>query len=149
MTGNVEDCALLLEAIAGPDPQDIGMSSFTLPPIRERFTGDLRGVKLGVVRHFWEEDLDVSAELARAADAAIEVLRSLGATVETVRLRPLHEYYAVRLMLTESELYRLAPAAVAGTRAGLRPSLPVALSSRLSLHRRGLHLGTAPAAAHH
>lgn len=107
MTWNVEDCALLLEAIAGPDPHDSGSACFTLPPIRERFTSDLRGMKLGVVRHFWEEDLDVSAELARATDAAIEVLRALGAAVETVRLRPLHEYYAVRLMLTESELYAL------------------------------------------
>jgi aspartyl-tRNA(Asn)/glutamyl-tRNA(Gln) amidotransferase subunit A len=107
MTRSVEDCALLLEAIAGHDPEDSGSASLTLPPIREAFTEDLRGLKLGVIRHFWEEDLDIGPELARAVDGAIEVLRSLGATVETVRLRSLHEYYAVRLMLTESELYAL------------------------------------------
>jgi aspartyl-tRNA(Asn)/glutamyl-tRNA(Gln) amidotransferase subunit A len=60
-----------------------------------------------VVRHFWEEDLEMGAELTRAVDEAIEVMKSLGATVENVRLRPLHDYYAVRLMLTESELYAL------------------------------------------
>lgn len=107
MTRSVEDCALLLEAIAGPDPHDSGSANVRLPPIRDSFSKDLRGLKLGVVRHFWEEDLDVNPELVRALDDAIEVLRSLGATVETVRLRSLHEYYAVRLMLTESELYAL------------------------------------------
>lgn len=107
MTRSVEDCALLLQALAGPDPDDSGSSTRPLAPIRDRLTGDLRGLRLGVVRHFWEEDLDVNPELASALDAAIEVLRSLGATVETVRLRSLHEYYAVRLMLTESELYAL------------------------------------------
>lgn len=107
MTRSVEDCALLLEAIAGPDSHDSGSANFALPSIRDEFNNDLRGVKLGVVRHFWEEDIEVHPELVAAFDTAIEVLRSLGATVETVRLRSLHEYYAVRLMLTESELYAL------------------------------------------
>ena len=52
-----------------------------------------------------EEDTRANDELRLAVDAALDVLRGLGATTEDVRVRPLHEYYSVRVMLTESELF--------------------------------------------
>jgi len=107
MAWTVEDCALMLECLAGHDAADRGSADFRLPPLRSQLTGDIRGLRIGVVRHFWERDIDVSPELRAAVDAAIDVLKSLGAQVEDVQLRPLDEYYAVRLMLTESELYAL------------------------------------------
>jgi aspartyl-tRNA(Asn)/glutamyl-tRNA(Gln) amidotransferase subunit A len=101
----VADAALVLQVIAGHDARDpgsaaVGWEDLTLP----RRT-DLKGLRIGVLRHHWEEDVQAKPELRQAVDAAIALLRELGAQVEDVRVRSLHEYYAVRILLTESELF--------------------------------------------
>jgi aspartyl-tRNA(Asn)/glutamyl-tRNA(Gln) amidotransferase subunit A len=53
---------------------------------------DLKGVRIGVVRHFWEEEIPAGNALASATDEALRVLQKLGATLETVRLRSVREY---------------------------------------------------------
>jgi len=107
MAWTVEDCAILLECLAAYDPQDSGSARTVLGPLRSGLNQDIRGMRIGVVRHFSEEDIEVSPELSEAVDSAIRTLQDLGAIVETVKLRSLHDYYAVRLMLTESEIYAL------------------------------------------
>ncbi|HYF21430.1 MAG TPA: amidase [Ramlibacter sp.] len=102
---SVADAALVLRAIGGPDPGDPGCSSRPIGDVRLPTRTELRGLRLGLIRHHWEEDLRVNPELQRAVDDAIGVLRELGAQVEDIRVRPLHEYYAVRILLTESELF--------------------------------------------
>ena len=101
----VEDAALVLQAIAGHDPGDPGSSSHAVPDFTRGLRDGIAGLRIGVLRHHWEEDLRVNAELRGAVDAAIAVLRDLGAIVEEVRVRSLHDYYAVRILLTESELF--------------------------------------------
>ena len=103
----VEDCAILLQAIAGFDARDSGSHHCATPDFRTALTGDIRGVRIGVIRHFWERDLPASTELASAMQAAIEVLQKLGARVADVQVRPLQDYYDVRIMLTESELFAI------------------------------------------
>jgi aspartyl-tRNA(Asn)/glutamyl-tRNA(Gln) amidotransferase subunit A len=101
----VEDCALALGALAGYDARD--PSSVDRPPVdyRQALAGDLRGVRIGVVRHFWEEDIKTDPEAAAAMNAAIEVLRGLGATVETVRLRPCQEYTDIKVVIAGTEIF--------------------------------------------
>ena len=101
----VEDCALLLQAIAGYDPLDPASSSQRVPDYRQTLRQDIRGIRIGVVRHFWEEDLAVNSAVARAMDAAIEVLSELGARIEAVRMRPLQQYTDVKNLISESELF--------------------------------------------
>ncbi len=107
MAWTVEDVAILLEALAGHDAGDPGSHDGAVQPFRSQLTGDLRGRRVGVIRNFWEKDLDVSPELAGAVDQALTVMRDLGATVENLELASLHDYYSVRLMITECELYSL------------------------------------------
>jgi len=57
LTWTVEDCAIMLQAIAGYDARDGGSIHCTVPDYRAAFTPDLRGLRVGVIRHFWEEDL--------------------------------------------------------------------------------------------
>ncbi len=104
MARTVEDCAILLSVIAGHDPADPASSDEPVGDYRSALTEDLRGVRIGVVRHFWEEDMLPDAQIARSMEAAIEVLGRLGARLETVRLRPLREYSDVRIVISESEL---------------------------------------------
>ena len=107
MAWTVEDCALLLNAIAGFDARDSGSHEQPLPDFHAACREDIRGLRIGVVRHFWERDLPANAEMAAAMEAAIEVLKRLGAQVEEVQLRPLQQYYDVRITLTESELFAI------------------------------------------
>ena len=53
----VEDCALLLEALAGYDPKDAGSLRRPIPRYREALGQDLRGLRIGVLRHHWEDDM--------------------------------------------------------------------------------------------
>lgn len=105
MTWTVEDCAIMLQAIAGHDPADPTSSSRPIPDYRPALETHLRGIRVGVVRHFWEEDLPASDEVCRAMDDAIEVLIKLGARIEAARMRPLQDYYDVRIVIAETELF--------------------------------------------
>jgi aspartyl-tRNA(Asn)/glutamyl-tRNA(Gln) amidotransferase subunit A len=82
LTRTVEDAALVLNAIAGYDPND----AMTVPMPVDDYTRDLaagvRGLRLGVPRAGFFEAID--PEVARAVEEAIAVYHTLGATVEDV-----------------------------------------------------------------
>ena len=101
----VEDCALALEALAGYDPKDAGSLRRPIPRYREALGHDLRGLRIGVLRHHWETDLPASDDVRRAMDAALDVLRRLGAELEECRVRPLAEYFDVKIIIAESEIF--------------------------------------------
>src|SRR5256886_8232306 len=101
----VEDCALTLEALAGYDPKDAGSLSRPIPSYRGALDEDLRGVKIGVLRYHWEEDIPASDDVRRAMDAALDVLRRLGAELEECRVRPLGSYFDVKIIIAESEIF--------------------------------------------
>jgi aspartyl-tRNA(Asn)/glutamyl-tRNA(Gln) amidotransferase subunit A len=104
MTWTVEDCAVLLQAIAGHDPKDPASAAGQIADYRAALTGDIKGMRVGVVRHLHEDDCPVTAEVASALEAAFGVLRSLGARLGEVRLRPAQDYYDVKVTIAESEL---------------------------------------------
>jgi len=104
MTWTVEDCAIVLQAIAGHDPNDPASAARPLPDYRAALTGDIKGLRIGVVRHLHEDDCPVTPEVSAALEEAFAVLRSLGATLGEVRLRPAQDYYDVKVTIAESEL---------------------------------------------
>lgn len=95
MTWTVEDCAILLHAIAGHDAKDRASANRPIPDYRAALNRDIRGLRIGVIRHFWEEDLPAHEEVRLAMDAALSVLSDLGAKLEVVHMRPLQDYYDV------------------------------------------------------
>jgi aspartyl-tRNA(Asn)/glutamyl-tRNA(Gln) amidotransferase subunit A len=101
----VEDCALVLEALAGYDPKDAGSLSRPIPRYRRALGEDLRGLRIGVLRHHWEDDIPASEDVRRAMDAALDVLRRLGAELEECRVRPLASYFDVKIIIAESEIF--------------------------------------------
>lgn len=104
MTWTVEDCAILLQTIAGHDPEDPASAAHPVPDYRAALTGDIRGLRIGIVRHLHEDDCPGTAELGKALEEAFAVFRSLGATIGEVRLRPAQDYYDVKVTIAESEL---------------------------------------------
>jgi aspartyl-tRNA(Asn)/glutamyl-tRNA(Gln) amidotransferase subunit A len=79
-----QDCALLLNAMAGHDPRD---STSIERPV-EDYTRDLdrplAGLRVGLPAEYFGPGVD--AEVAAAVDAAVAVLRRLGATTVDVAL---------------------------------------------------------------
>jgi aspartyl-tRNA(Asn)/glutamyl-tRNA(Gln) amidotransferase subunit A len=82
----VLDAALLHEIIGGHDPMDSTSIDAPVPPVvaaaREGAAGDLRGVRVGVVREFAGEWYQ--AGVTRSFQQAVETLRGLGAEVVEV-----------------------------------------------------------------
>ncbi len=101
----VEDCAIALDALAGYDPRDAGSLERAIPSYRGALGEDLRGLRIGVLRHHWEDDLPASEDVRRAMDAALDVLRRLGAELEECRVRPLASYFDVKIIIAESEIF--------------------------------------------
>ena len=94
LTRTVEDNAIMLQAIAGCDPAD--PTSARRPPAD--YTADLnagvKGLRIGLVAHFYEEDMVAAPEQSAAIAAAVDVLRRLGAEVKPMRLSSLQRYTA-------------------------------------------------------
>jgi Asp-tRNA(Asn)/Glu-tRNA(Gln) amidotransferase A subunit family amidase len=94
----VEDIAAIMEVISGHDPADVLCSPRRVPRFSQELEGDLRGMKLAVVREIaYGEGVD--PEVTGAFEAAVEVLRARGATIEEVSL-PLAKWAVPLQMLT-------------------------------------------------
>ena len=103
MTRTVEDCAIMLAAVAGHDPLDPGSIDEQVPDYRSHLTGSIRGLRIGLVRHWYEEH--GHPELISAMAEAASTMRSLGATVEEIVLDDLQAYVDAKTILSTAELY--------------------------------------------
>lgn len=107
MAWTTRDCALMLQQIAGYDPQDPGSANRPVPDYAAALGDDLKGMKVGVIRHFYDGDEHADDDVKGALEAAYGVLSNLGATVADVRLSPLHDYHACCMAIMLSEAYAI------------------------------------------
>ena len=105
MTWTAEDCAIMLQAIAGHDPRDPASVLRSVPDYRANLGAGVKGLRIGVLRHLYEEDVPVASSVKAALDQAYDVLRGLGAIIEDARIRPAADYHAVKITGAESELF--------------------------------------------
>ena len=90
-TKDAEDCALVLNAICGHDPQDSTSVDLPVPDFTKSLLPELQGFRVGIPAEYFVEGMD--PEVEAAVKKAIEVLKGLGATCEQVSLP--HTEYAV------------------------------------------------------
>jgi aspartyl-tRNA(Asn)/glutamyl-tRNA(Gln) amidotransferase subunit A len=81
---SVEDCAILLEAMAGHDPLD-ATSSDRPNDVRRDFDAGVKGMKLGLPREYYEVE-GIEPGVKAAIDKALEALQKAGAEIVDVRL---------------------------------------------------------------
>ena len=81
----VQDCAMTLGAIAGHDPKDGYTWDVPVPDYPAALTGDVRGLRLGVITEQMESDL-VDPGVRDSVTAAVSKLVELGATVQDVSI---------------------------------------------------------------
>lgn len=96
-----EDCALVLETIAGHDPYDATSSSRPVDSYVKDMKRSIKGMRLAFPVEFYGESLD--HEINKAIVAAREEFTSLGATVEDVSLPMLDYGVPVYYILAPSE----------------------------------------------
>jgi aspartyl-tRNA(Asn)/glutamyl-tRNA(Gln) amidotransferase subunit A len=121
---SAEDCALLLQTMAGFDARDSTSIDQPVPDYRAHLNQDIRGLKIGLPEEYFAEGLD--AEVARVIDTAIEAYRKLGTEIVDIKLPNLKlsipVYYVVSSAECSSNLSRFD-----GVRFGHRCADPVDL----------------------
>lgn len=84
ITKTVEDNALLLNAICGPDEKDYTSARVEVPDFTAKIGQNIAGMKIGVPKEFMSDA--VSTEVKEKVQEAMKQFEALGATVEEVSL---------------------------------------------------------------
>jgi aspartyl-tRNA(Asn)/glutamyl-tRNA(Gln) amidotransferase subunit A len=101
LTRTVQDAALLLQALAGYDPRDLGSSDAPVSDYTTRLTGEIKDLRLGVPTRFFPEYTD--PEVRNAFDKAVGVLADLGAKIEAVTLPSLDDAWPLAQVIMNGE----------------------------------------------
>ena len=80
----VEDCAYLLQAMAGHDARDPASSARPVDDYVAALGGSVKGLRIGVPRNYFF--MDVNAEVTQAFEDALAVLKKLGAEVRDLTI---------------------------------------------------------------
>jgi aspartyl-tRNA(Asn)/glutamyl-tRNA(Gln) amidotransferase subunit A len=105
LTWTVEDATIALQILAGYDPCDPASANVEIPDYGAALSGDIRGLRVGVARHFHQDNPNVNPELVTAFEAALEVLRGLGAVIQDITsMRTPLQYQHIKVVTAESEL---------------------------------------------
>ncbi len=130
MTRTVEDAAMMLTAISGNDPGDSTSAVMDVPDFRDLLTKDIRGLRIGLPREYFNADLD--ATVAQTIHEALAELTAAGAELVDVDLpntnKGIATYYVIAPAEASANLSRYD-----GVRFGHRCDDPVDL---LDLYER-------------
>jgi aspartyl-tRNA(Asn)/glutamyl-tRNA(Gln) amidotransferase subunit A len=96
----VEDCALLLESMAGYDPKDSTSVNLPVPRYADAIGGSVKGLKVGVPKEYRVEG--TNPEILALWDKGVQMLKDAGAEIVDVSLP--HTKYALQTY------YVIAPA---------------------------------------
>jgi aspartyl-tRNA(Asn)/glutamyl-tRNA(Gln) amidotransferase subunit A len=91
LTKTVRDSALIMNAIAGHDPQDSTCLNEQVPDYTAALGRDLKGIRLGLPKEYMLEGID--PQVKAAIEAAVKQLQSLGTEIVDVSLP--HTDYAI------------------------------------------------------
>ncbi len=91
LTKNIKDSAIMLNIMAGYDPQDSTSIDAPVPDYAKALTKDIKGLKIGIPKEYFIQGLDKDIE--KAVKEAIDVLKKQGASIVDVSLP--HTDYAI------------------------------------------------------
>ncbi len=101
MARSVEDCGLVLQGLAGYDDQDPGSANVPVPDFTATVRQGVAGLRVGVVRDYFFENVD--SQVLEAVEAAMAVLRSAGARLEDVSFPLARQSSLINAPIIQSE----------------------------------------------
>ncbi len=101
-----EDVAILMQTIAGHDPEDPGSANVPIPNYMAALTGEVKGLVIGVP-WAWFEELPPSDATMTALQDALSVFRSMGADIRPVTLPSLRDYEYAKKVIAVAELFTI------------------------------------------
>ncbi len=108
LTKDVQDAAIVLQAIAGHDPLDATSANLPVPDYSKALIGDIKGIKIGIPKEYFPGELD--GEVKKVVMAAVSKLQELGAVVEECSMpfteHALTAYYILASAEASSNLAR-------------------------------------------
>ena len=101
MTRTVEDTAITMNVIAGHDPKDVASAKVDIPDYTSALTGDVKGLRIGIVKEYFEAPLD--PQVRKAVMDAISLLESMGAEIKEVSYPMFNQSQAISSTVLMSE----------------------------------------------
>lgn len=98
---NAEDCALLLQGMAGFDPQDSTSIDEPVPDYSASLGDSLQGLRIGVPKEYFGAGLD--PRIAERVQASIEALEKLGAVIKHISLPNMQQAIAAYYVIAPAE----------------------------------------------
>ena len=93
ITKDVEDSAILMNAISGYDPHDSTSVNVPVPDYKQSLKKDVKGVRIGIPDEYLMEGMD--SEVQRSIKEAVDFFRKWGAEIQNISLP--HTEYAVAI----------------------------------------------------
>ena len=105
MTRTVEDTAITMNVIAGHDPKDVASAKVDIPDYTSALTGDVKGLRIGIVKEYFEAPLD--PQVRKAVMDAISLLESMGADIKEVSYPMFNQSQAISstVLMAEATAY--------------------------------------------
>ncbi|TAK67109.1 MAG: Asp-tRNA(Asn)/Glu-tRNA(Gln) amidotransferase subunit GatA [Bacteroidetes bacterium] len=98
---SVRDIAHVLQVIAGHDRHDSTSANVPVPDYLEHLTGDVRGLRIGLPKEYFADELN--EEIRNAIHGKVEILKQRGAIVKEVSLPHTEYTVATYYILTTAE----------------------------------------------
>ena len=105
----VADCAATIGAIAGYDANDPYTRREPVPDYRQALTGDIRGLKVGLVTELMDPNLGLNDQTREAVATAAQTLAELGAEVREISLPLAQQSGVIVRTITHTERVSLRP----------------------------------------
>lgn len=107
MAWNTEDCALLLQAMAGYDPSDPASVNFPIPDYSAKLNDEIKGLRIGFLRHFYTTTCKANPAVYNAIETAARKFEEMGCIVEEIELSPISEWAACGNLFMFAEAFSI------------------------------------------
>jgi len=103
----IEDCALMLDVLAGYDPNDQGSARTAKVDYGASAHRPIKGMRVALARSWYEGKDAVTPEMKAGIDEAVRVLKDLGATVEDVLFPDIRDYHICGRVVITAEAHAI------------------------------------------
>jgi len=93
--------------MAGHGPADPASADRGVPDYRAALSGDVKGLRIGLIRHFYDTDNPANEATRQGIAAAVKVFEDLGCSVRELRVSPLADWAACGIMIMLAEGYAI------------------------------------------